>query len=992
MRINSYFNKFVFTIISVFVLLQAHGQCPTTILYTPFNVGPTEGTVLTSVYGDAVYDNATYALNGTPFGWFNIITGLTDVDFYDRHVDACVGTEISISIWMRISFGAAMNVDLIVEDDLGGVVTSSNINLNGAYTLYTLTFTSPTAGFNFIMHTNSPGGPGLDICTENLLIQMDDNVLPTATNAAPVLVSCIGDVPAVNPGVITDEADNCTAPTVAFLSQVSSGGTCPEIITRTYRISDFCGNFIDRTHIITVDDNISPTASNPVTSFVNCIADIPVNTDVVIDEADNCALPLVSFVSESTDGGSCPEVITRVYSVADACGNFINVSHIINVNDVTLPTASNPIPSNVECIGDVPPIDIAVVFDAADNCAVPVVAFVSEMSDGASCPETITRIYSITDDCGNSIEVSHVITVDDVTNPIASVPVPTNVECIGDVPLVDITVVFDATDNCSVPVVAFVSEISDGASCPEVITRIYSVTDDCGNFIELAHIITVFDVTSPTASDPAPITVECIGDVPAVDITVVIDEADNCSIPTVALLSELSDGGSCPEIITRIYVVADDCGNTFNVAHVIAVSDITNPTASNPAAISVTCASSVPAPDPLVVIDEADNCTVPVVTFVSDVTDGDVCNAETITRTYAVTDDCGNSINVVQTIVIEVMLPSVNAGVDQEVCAGVLVELTASNPDAAVISWVPVIADGTPFLSPLGTTTYTVTASQCSGECTATDVVDVLVHPNPVVIFNGDDLYGCPSHTVNFTNLSTEAFDCHWQFGDGSVSVDCAPVVHDYSTPGSFDVTLRVESIEGCATEATSFDYVEILPNPVAAFTFGPNELDALDTEVEFYNESLFADSYAWDFGDGSVLSNDVDPSHFFPIETGGTYTVTLTASNAAACVSVIEKSVIIKDLLLYYVPNVFTPDGDGFNENFRPIFTSGYEVYDYHLTIFTRWGEVVFESFDAFYGWDGTYGDGGISTEGVYVWQIDFGVTMSDEKRTERGVVTLIK
>ena len=88
----------------------------------------------------------------------------------------------------------------------------------------------------------------------------------------------------------------------------------------------------------------------------------------------------------------------------------------------------------------------------------------------------------------------------------------------------------DEADNCSVPVVAFVSDVSIVDTCPEIITRTYSVTDDCGNQILVTQTITVDDDIDPTASNPAPVTVQCIGDVPAPDITVVTDEADNCSV------------------------------------------------------------------------------------------------------------------------------------------------------------------------------------------------------------------------------------------------------------------------------------------------------------------------------------------------------------------------------------------------------------------------------------------------------------------------------
>ncbi len=80
-----------------------------------------------------------------------------------------------------------------------------------------------------------------------------DNINPTASNPAPVTVYCSSDVPAPDVLVVTDEADNCTVnPIVTFISDVSNGGTNPEIITRTYRVADVAGNTIDVTQLITV--------------------------------------------------------------------------------------------------------------------------------------------------------------------------------------------------------------------------------------------------------------------------------------------------------------------------------------------------------------------------------------------------------------------------------------------------------------------------------------------------------------------------------------------------------------------------------------------------------------------------------------------------------------------------------------------------------------------------------------------------------------------
>ena len=159
------------------------------------------------------------------------------------------------------------------------------------------------------------------------------------------------------------------------------------------------------------------------------------------------------------------------------------------------------------------------------------------------------------------------------------------------------------------------------------------------------------DTTDPTASDPAAVNVQCSADVPAADISVVTDEADNCTAsPTVAFVSDSAMVGSNPGVITRTYSVTDEALNSINVTQTITVDDTTDPTASDPAAVNVQCSADVPAADISVVTDEADNCTAsPTVAFVSDSAMVG-SNPGVITRTYSVTDEALNSINVTQTL------------------------------------------------------------------------------------------------------------------------------------------------------------------------------------------------------------------------------------------------------------------------------------------------------------------------------------------------------
>jgi gliding motility-associated-like protein len=706
--------------------------------------------------------------------------------------------------------------------------------------------------------------------------------------------------------------------------------------------------------------------------------------------------PVVAHVSDVSDGGACPETITRTYSVTDDCGNQITVEQTITISDLTDPTASNPVTVNVECIGDVPAVDVTVVTDEADNSGITYVAHVGDVSDGQSCPETITRTYSVTDDCGNVITVDQLIIVNDVTDPTATAPATVNVECIGDVPAANIADITDEADNCTAnPVVAHVGDVSDGLSCPETITRTYSITDDCGNVITVDQLIIVNDVTPPTATAPATVNVECIGDLPAANILDITNEADNCTVnPIVAHVGDVSDGLSCPETITRTYSITDDCGNQITVDQLIIVNDVTNPTASNPLPVSVPGAMDVPAPDVTVVTDEADNCTVnPVVAWVSDVSDGNVCAGEIITRTYSVTDDCGNQILVTQEITILAVPAPIDAGPDTLICIGAGVTLTADNPWNVPIVWDNGVNDGVAF-SPTQTMTYTVTADNLG--CISEDQVTVTVEELPVVSFTADVLQGCEPLLVNFTNTSftsSSLVDCEWSFGDGNTATGCTNVANTYEFGGLYDVTLTTTSINGCTNSITYDDYIYVEDVPVAAFTPSQTQLTTVSTEVVFTNNTVDATDYSWTFGDNSGGSTEFSPTHEFPFEEGGSYVVELVATSPLGCIDSAYATINIVEEVIYYVPNTFTPDKDDYNEHFRPIFYSGYDPYDFTILIFNRWGEIVWESHDTSVGWDGTYGGEGRPVEdGTYTWKIEFKTNQTDERIMVTGHVNVIR
>jgi gliding motility-associated-like protein len=284
--------------------------------------------------------------------------------------------------------------------------------------------------------------------------------------------------------------------------------------------------------------------------------------------------------------------------------------------------------------------------------------------------------------------------------------------------------------------------------------------------------------------------------------------------------------------------------------------------------------------------------------------------------------------------------------------------------------------------------------------CRADVTKTVTVHPLPVVSFSGVNLEGCSPVCPQISSTSTintpstiSSYD--WTLSDGSVYQGQSFSDCYYNTSGNtvfYGLSLVATSNEGCVSSHTENSYIEVYYNPTASFYFEPDESSVIDNEVEFFNTSVYADQYAWTFGnEGS--SSQTNPIFTFNPEPGS-HQIELVATTMQGCTDTALAVVDILDKIVFYVPNTFTPDNDKFNEMFQPVFTSGFDPQDFTLLIFNRWGELVFESHDASIGWDGKYGIEGdkIVKGGTYIWKIEFKETMSDKRHTHTGHVNLLK
>jgi gliding motility-associated-like protein len=287
------------------------------------------------------------------------------------------------------------------------------------------------------------------------------------------------------------------------------------------------------------------------------------------------------------------------------------------------------------------------------------------------------------------------------------------------------------------------------------------------------------------------------------------------------------------------------------------------------------------------------------------------------------------------------------------------------------------------------TTTYTFTPNP--NQCALENQMTIQVWPRPLPTFDMDETVGCAPFRVFFQNNTgfPNPTSCQWNMDNGDIINSCGSFVSStFNSPGCYDITLTMTYPGNCVNSYTAVDAVCVEADPIAAFSANPTQVD-INNPVNFSNESTGAVEYEWNFGDFSGLFNETNPVHSY--EAPGFYLVYLVAFTDFGCSDTASQAILVEEPLIYYIPNTFTPDNDQFNPTFKPVMTQGMDIFGYQLLIFNRWGEVLFESNDAEFGWDGTYG-GNVVQDGTYVWKIRYRLIGVDKPQERMGHVNLIR
>ncbi|NND06126.1 MAG: PKD domain-containing protein, partial [Saprospiraceae bacterium] len=493
-------------------------------------------------------------------------------------------------------------------------------------------------------------------CTGNIFI--DDETAPTINCPNDLTVGpCISQadiITAFNDWLaLFSGSDICGSITEGGLTGLSPPDSCGGFIDVTYTATDVCLNVSTCTRTFTVLAPVPVTVSCPVNQTLSeCTTQAGIDAAwaswvAQFSYANGCDVTETDIDAMYDPPDTCGGQIIVTYTATDACSSTDMCTVIFAVDPPTPVTVSCPPDQSVPLCASQATINSSwnswiIQFSYSNGCDV-TATDLTALTPPDSCGGVDTVWYVAIDDCGTADSCMRIFTVP--TPDAVDIECPGPLSAVCDVsehpPYADwnafVAAGGTAFGNCAIVPSSFqlLREISDSTLCAETVTRTYYLEDMCGNADSCIQVITINDVTPPSIVCPPNITTECsIGEIDT--LTLANFEllggtfSDNCGVDTLRLVSEISDGNTCPETITRTYEVADVCGNVATCQQLIIIDDVTPPTITCPTPLNALCdITEIP---PYTNLDTflnaggsaADNCALDSAsfTFISDVSNG----------------------------------------------------------------------------------------------------------------------------------------------------------------------------------------------------------------------------------------------------------------------------------------------------------------------------------------------------------------------------------
>lgn len=358
---------------------------------------------------------------------------------------------------------------------------------------------------------------------------------------------------------------------------------------------------------------------------------------------------------------------------------------------------------------------------------------------------------------------------------------------------------------------------------------------------------------------------------------------------------------------------------------------------------------------------------------------------------YQFTNASGQFFTLMDTTTILVKVPNVHVSStsgSNPICPGDPATLSATFTEYPEIHpesyrWSTGDTTATITVNPLQSTTYTLTVTFDNG-CDNKDTVRVKITELELPEITGTDSV-CKGYPATLTATHPTSNTFHWSNGQNGATITVTP-----QTTTTYTVSA---TMEGNCTVIDTFT-VHVLPLPTPSFQANPTEIYVENNiGTVTCTDMSPADYYLkWNFGDVFSNVNEVENvsevTHDYT--HSGFYTITLTATDSLGCMDSVKVRVSVEVPYFFYIPNAFSPDGDGVNETFAPK-GEGVDPDQYSMQIFDRAGMLIYSTHNPYDYWDGRNKYGQMCPEGVYIFIIRL-VNLNGDDKEYTGSVTLVK
>ena len=739
----------------------------------------------------------------------NSSTCAATVDVFDLVPPTAICQNISANLDAGGNVTVLANAIDLGSNDACGIAL---LQINGAASQI---YTCANVGANTATLTVIDDNSNTSTCTATITVQ--DLIPPTAICNTPLTIALnpAGNVSVTVADINNGSFDNCG---LAGLSVAPNNFTCANIGANSVVLTVLDNNGLSSTCTSTINiiDNSIPVAlcvnpATPVIVQLNATGNATITPAMVnLGSYDNCGIATFSVTPNTftcLNTGLNPVTLT----VIDASGNSASCPSQINVQDIVAPVAvCQPVTLTLGITGNASlssPVDLD--GGSTDNCFLSPGLFTASQT-AFDCLDLGTNNVTLTvfDVYGNSATCTSVVTVQDLTAPVASCqPFTVALNASGNASITAANVNNGSSDNCSI---SSMTVSPNTFTCSNVGTNnvTLTVTDAAGNTSTCVAVVTVEDNSIPVVVCPSNITQNAILNNCGKIVTYSVGVTDNCSTVTQTDGTGLTSGSLFPVgVTTQTYDITDAGGNTVTCSFTVTIVDIQDPTITG-------------CPANIVVSNDPNNCNANV--FWTAPTASDNCSGVVLTTTilpgsnfavgttpvtYTATDASGRTTTCTFTVTVQdTQLPTITCpapiavNTDPGVCFATVAALGSSitADNCGVLS----VSNNAPVTFPVGPTTVTWTVTDIHSNIqTCTQIVTVTDNVNPIAL--------CQNVTVNLDvtgNGSTTAAAVDNGSSDacGLASLTLSQTAFDCSEVGINPVTLTVVDVNGNSSTCTA--------------------------------------------------------------------------------------------------------------------------------------------------------------------------------------------